>query len=463
MSPDGVSVTADLLRRYDRPGPRYTSYPTAVEFHAGFTPEAYRERLATAAGTPDRPLSLYVHLPFCEQRCTFCGCMVVITRKREVAARYLEYVERELALVAEALAGRRRVVQYHWGGGTPTYLTSAQLTALHRAVERHFDIDATGESAIEVDPRVTSLEQLRVLRQLGFNRISMGVQDFTPAVQAAVNRVQSVELTAGLLDDARRLGFGSINVDLIYGLPLQTRESFAATVDTVVAMRPDRVAVYSFALVPWIRAHQKSLPMAALPGPDLKVELFAEAMQRFLAAGYRQIGMDHFALPDDELARASAAGRLHRNFMGYTTRPAPDQIGVGVSAIGDVGGAFAQNVKQLAGYYAALDAGQFPIERGYALDEDDRLRRFVITELMCNFRVRQEELRDRFGVALPLYFAREVEELARGPVADGFARITPDGIEVTADGRLFVRNIAMHFDRHLRQKTAAANVFSRTI
>jgi len=282
-------------------------------------------------------------------------------------------------------------------------------------------------------------------------------------VQAAVNRVQSVELTAGLLDDARRLGFGSINVDLIYGLPLQTRESFAATVDTVVTMRPDRVAVYSFALVPWIRAHQKSLPMAALPGPDLKVELFAEAMQRFLAAGYRQIGMDHFALPDDELARASAAGRLHRNFMGYTTRPAPDQIGVGVSAIGDVGGAFAQNVKQLAGYYAALDAGQFPIERGYALDEDDRVRRFVITELMCNFRVRQEELRNRFGVALPLYFAREVEELARGPVADGFARITPDGIEVTADGRLFVRNIAMHFDRHLRQKTAAANVFSRTI
>jgi len=463
MSADAFAVTVDLLRKYDRPGPRYTSYPTAVEFHPGFDAAAYRANLAEAASASDQPLSLYLHLPFCEERCTFCGCMVVITKKRDVAATYLDYLKRELAMLGAALSGRRRVVQYHWGGGTPTYLSPAQMADLHQTVATHFDVDPDGEVAIEVDPRVTTFEQLDLLRQLGFNRLSMGVQDFAPAVQAAVNRVQPVEMTRALFDHARRLGFGSINVDLIYGLPLQTRASFASTVDTVLSMRPDRVAVYSFALVPWIRAHQKGLPMADLPGPEAKLELFVEAMQRFVAAGYRQIGMDHFALPDDDLAKASEAGRLHRNFMGYTTRPAPDMVGAGVSAIGDVSGAFAQNVKPLAAYYAALDAGRFPIERGYRLDQDDHLRRFVITELMCNFRVRQADLCERFGVALPRYFALEIDELLRGPVADGFLRITSDALEVTPHGRLFVRNIAMHFDRHLRRKTSVAPVFSRTI
>jgi oxygen-independent coproporphyrinogen-3 oxidase len=464
VSVDRAALTADLLRRYDRPGPRYTSYPTAVEFHSGFTAEDYAACLASAAADPGQPLSLYLHLPFCEERCTFCGCMVVITKKREVAAKYLTYLTREIEMVAAALAPRRRVVQYHWGGGTPTYLDVSQIVDLHAAVTRHFDIDAGGEAAIEVDPRVTTVEQLDTLARLGFNRLSMGVQDFTPAVQAAVNRIQPVDMTRRLMDHARTLGFGSVNVDLIYGLPLQTRTSFAQTVEQVIAMRPDRIAVYSFALVPWIRAHQKSLPMAELPGPDLKIELFAEAMARFLSAGYRQIGMDHFALPGDELARASAEGRLHRNFMGYTTRPAPDMIGVGVSAIGDVGGAFAQNVKPLAAYHAAIDHGRFPTERGYALDDDDRLRRFVIAELMCNFRVRQADLCERFGVSLQRYFAREIEELVTGPVRDGFVRVESDGLEVTDTGRLFVRNIAMHFDRYLRQKaTGAAPAFSRTI
>jgi oxygen-independent coproporphyrinogen III oxidase len=457
------ALAVDLLRKYDRPGPRYTSYPTAVEFHSGFDAAAYRAHLARAAAAHDEPLSLYLHLPFCEERCTFCGCMVVITKKRDVAATYLDYLKRELAMLGSSLAGRRRVVQYHWGGGTPTYLTPAQMTDLHQTVAAHFDIDPAGEVAIEVDPRVTTFEQLDVLRQLGFNRLSMGVQDFAPAVQAAVNRVQPVEMTRRLFDHARQLGFASINVDLIYGLPLQTRASFATTVDTVLTMRPDRVAVYSFALVPWIRAHQKGLPMADLPGPEAKVELFVEAMQRFVGAGYRQIGLDHFALPDDELARASDAGTLQRNFMGYTTRRAPDMLGAGLSAIGDVDGAFAQNVKTLSAYYAALDAGQFPTERGYQLDDDDRLRRFVITELMCNFRVRQADLYERFGVALPRYFDVELDELVRGPVSDGFLRINPDGLEVTQAGRLFVRNIAMHFDRYLRRKTSAAPVFSRTI
>lgn len=463
MSASGGAVTLDLLRRYDRPGPRYTSYPTAVEFHPGFDAAAYGQRLAEAARAADQPLSLYLHLPFCEQRCTFCGCMVIITKKREVAARYLTYLTRELEMLGAALGGRRRVVQYHWGGGTPTYLDVAQMAGLHEAVARHFDVDPNAEAAIEVDPRVTSLEQLALLRRLGFNRLSMGVQDFAPDVQAAVNRVQPVEQTRALFDQARSLGFSSINVDLIYGLPRQTPASFAATVDTVLAMRPDRVAVYSFALVPWIRAHQKWLPQADLPAPETKLALLAEAIDRFTAGGYAQIGMDHFALPGDELARASADGRLHRNFMGYTTRLAPDMIGAGVSAIGEVSGAFAQNVKTLTGYYEAIDAGRFPVARGYALDADDRLRRFVITELMCNFRVRQADLDERFGVSLAGYFAREIEELANGPARDGFVRLSTGGIEVTPTGRLFVRNIAMHFDRYLRRATEATPVFSRTI
>lgn len=456
-------ITVDLLKRYDRPGPRYTSYPTAVEFTERFDEAAYRDRLAEAARASGDPLSLYLHLPFCEERCSFCGCMVIITKKREVAARYLEYLHRELAMVAGALDGRRALVQYHWGGGTPTYLSPVQMAALHEVVTRHFDIQPGAEVAIEVDPRVTSFEQLELLRQMGFNRLSMGVQDFTPAVQEAVNRIQPEDQTRALFDRARALGFESINIDLIYGLPLQTRESFAKVADTVANMRPDRIAVYSFAHVPWIRGHQKKLDPAAIPVGERKLELFVEAMTHFTAAGYVQIGMDHFALPGDELARASASGVLHRNFMGYTTKPATDMVGAGVSAIGDVRGAFAQNVKKLSTYYEAIDAGRFPIERGYRLDADDRLRRAVITELMCNFRVRRADVERRFEIAFEPYFARELDELSAGPVADGFVRIDADGIEVTPRGRLFVRNVAMIFDRHLRHRTGERPVFSRTI
>jgi len=458
-------VSLELLRQYDRPGPRYTSYPTAVEFSPAFDEAAYRERLAVAARAPDQPLSLYLHLPFCEERCHFCGCMVVITRKREVAQRYLGYLHREIALLAERLGDRRRLAQYHWGGGTPTYLDPSQMEALHREVARHFEIDPDGEVAIEVDPRVTSHEQLELLGRLGFNRLSMGVQDFTPEVQRAVNRVQGAAETRELSDRARQLGFRSINVDLIYGLPLQTRVSFGSAVDTVIDMRPDRVAVYSFAHVPWIRAHQKRIDPAMLPAPEQKLELFLEARERFLAAGYRQIGMDHFALPEDELARAAAARRLHRNFMGYTTRPAPDMLGVGVSAIGDVASAFAQNVKKLSGYYQALDAGRFPIERGYSLSTDDQIRRHVITQLMCNFFLDRAEVERRFGIDFGAYFEKELLELRAepGPVGDGLVEVQADRIEVTERGRLLIRNVCMTFDRYLRAKAGERPVFSRTI
>jgi oxygen-independent coproporphyrinogen-3 oxidase len=460
---DRRAVTLELLQKYDRPGPRYTSYPTAVEFNGGFDHAAYRERLKEAATRTGDPLSLYLHLPFCEERCTFCGCMVIITKTREVASRYLEYLHREVAMLADALAGRRRVVQYHWGGGTPTYLSPAQMEALHGVVSRHFDIAADGEVAIEVDPRVTTTAHLDTLRALGFNRLSLGVQDFTPEVQEAVNRVQSEGSTRDLVESARGAGIHSINIDLIYGLPLQTVASFARSVEAVIGMRPDRVAVYSFAHVPWIRGNQKRIRPEDLPPAGQKLQLFIEARERFLAAGYRQIGMDHFALPGDELARAAEAGTLHRNFMGYTTRPAPDMIGAGVSAIGDVAGAYAQNVKKLSAYYEAIDAGRFPVERGHALDRDDAIRRQVITQLMCNFRLDTRRVEERFGIAFDEYFQAERAELDTGPVAHGFLRMDGSALEITPVGRLFVRNICMVFDRYLRTKPAAGPVFSRTV
>ena len=463
FNPSADSV-ATLLRQYDRPGPRYTSYPTAVEFNDTIDDAAYRGRLEAAASAEGEPLSLYTHLPFCEERCSYCGCMVIITRKREVAVRYLAYLEREIAMLAERLGSRRRVVQHHWGGGTPTYLSPEQMQRLHDAVSRHFDFDPDAEKAIEIDPRVTTHEQLDLLRALGFNRLSMGVQDFTPGVQKAIHRHQTERQTREIYDYARSIGFDSINVDLIYGLPLQELGTFRRTLASVVDLRPDRIAVYSYAHVPWLRPNQKQIDATTLPDAGLKFELFGAAIEAFMAGGYAAIGMDHFALPGDELAQAAAERRLHRNFMGYTTRPAPDMLGTGVSAIGDVRGAFAQNLKKLPAYYAAIDAGRFPIERGYALSADDLIRRQVISELMCNFHVDRGSIERRFGIDFDRYFEPELRELseAPGPVADGFLNIGREALDVTARGRLFVRNICMTFDKYLPAH-AGRPVFSRTI
>ena len=456
----------DLLTRYDRPGPRYTSYPTAVEFHAGVNEQVYRDKLVQADREAADPLSIYVHLPFCEARCSYCGCHVVITKHRDVEANYLDYLEREINLVAAALPNRRTVSQMHWGGGTPTYSSAADLKKISGWMRRHFSFTPDAEIGIEVDPRVTSVEQLEVLRAEGFNRLSLGVQDFAPEVQQAVNRVQSYELTRDIIDAGRRLGYSSVNIDLIYGLPYQTIEGFSRTLDQVLTLRPDRVAVYSFAFVPWIRAHMKHLPEEALPAGSLKLELLARTIDAFVGAGYRQIGMDHFARPDDELARAIDKRSLHRNFMGYTVQSARDMIAFGVSGIGDVQGAFIQNVKKLSEYYTALDAGRLPVERGYALDADDLIRRRVITELMCNSHLQMPEIERAFGISFPQYFAAELAELtgAGSPATDGLVRVTDSAIDVTATGRLFIRNVAMVFDRYHRARTAEAKpVFSRTV
>jgi oxygen-independent coproporphyrinogen-3 oxidase len=459
---DAEDVTA-LIERYDRPGPRYTSYPTAVEFHTGFGVQEYGDRLAAAAGA-DAPLSLYIHVPFCEERCAYCGCAVIATRKREVAATYLDYLEREIAMLAAALGSRRRVVQYHWGGGTPTYLSPEQILRLDSTVRRHFDIAADAEQAIEIDPRVTSHRQIALLRRLGFNRLSFGIQDFDENVQHAIHRRQSEAMTRELYWAARDAGFDSINFDLIYGLPLQTVESFTRTLASVVDLLPDRIAVYSYAHVPWMRPNQKAIDPLDLPDAGTKRRLLGAAIEAFSAAGYQSIGMDHFALPDDELAVAARERRLHRNFMGYTVRPAPDSVAIGVSAIGDVAGAFAQNHKSLARYYEAIDAGRFPIERGYALTPDDKIRRYAIGELMCNFHLDGRLLEERFGVTLAEYFAAELEKLAApgGPAADGLITIEHDSVTVTPRGRLFVRNVCMVFDKYLAAHEGRPT-FSRTV
>jgi oxygen-independent coproporphyrinogen III oxidase len=453
-----------LLRRYDRPGPRYTSYPTAVEFNGQFDEAAYRGLLQAAASAASEPLSLYLHIPFCQSKCAYCGCMVIATGRREVAARYLTYLEREIEMVAAALGSRRRLAQHHWGGGTPTYLTCDQMVRLHDAVTRHFTLEPEAEQAVEIDPRVTSRAQLVTLRGLGFSRLSMGVQDLDPDVQEAIGRRQSLEMTRRLHDEAREVGFESINVDLVYGLPRQRLDTFKRTLEAIVDLAPDRIAVYGYAHVPWLRPNQRRIAVVDLPDPAMRLELFGEAVAAFLGSGYQPIGMDHFARASDELAKAARAGRLHRNFMGYTTQPATDMIGVGLSAIGDIRGAFAQNAKKLSEYYAAVDAGRFPIERGYILTADDHIRRRVITDLMCNFRVDRADIESRFGIDFDDYFKVDLAALAApdGAAADGLVDITADGLDVTAAGRLFVRNICMTFDRYL-QAHASTPTFSRTV
>jgi oxygen-independent coproporphyrinogen-3 oxidase len=462
-----MASTLQLLERYDKPGPRYTSYPTAVEFHDRVKSDVYVARLALANRAGDAPLSAYAHLPFCEHRCAFCGCNVVITPHREVASRYLDAVEQEIDLLASHLPDRRTISQMHWGGGTPTYYTPAQLSRVFDRITRHFTFTPDAELGVEVDPRVTTFEHLEVLRSHGFNRLSMGVQDFNEKVQEAVNRIQGYELTRDLIARARELGYTSINVDLIYGLPHQTLETFTATLEQTLTLRPDRVAAYSFAFVPWMKAHMKELDVAALPAAETKLALLAATVDAFSRAGYRQIGMDHFALPGDDLGRAVETQTLHRNFMGYTVKSTSDLVAVGISAIGDVQSTFVQNTKKLPEYYDAIAAGRFPIERGYELSRDDEVRRYVITELMCNFRLDAASVEARFGIDFNDYFAPELAALSApngSPAADGLVTVSADRLEVETIGRMFVRNICMVFDTYLAARTGGPKpVFSRTV
>jgi oxygen-independent coproporphyrinogen-3 oxidase len=458
------AIDLETLRRFDRPGPRYTSYPTAVEFDESVDAETYRRHLAEVdRADPDSPVSLYVHIPFCRKRCSFCACHVIATPHQEVAEPYLEALEREMRAVAGELPRRRRVAQMHWGGGTPTYLSPAQIEGLVGAVRRLFSFESGAEIAIEVDPRVTTRAHLETLAGLGFNRLSVGLQDPSPAVQEAIGRGQSWEETESLIHHARRIGFSDgINVDLIYGLPRQEVETFAESLDRLIELRPDRLAIYSFAYVPWLKPNQRRLDPGDLPGPARKLELYQTALNRLLAAGYEPIGMDHFALPGDQLAVAAREGRLERNFMGYTVKPVSTSIGFGVSAIGDLASGYFQNCKKLSTYYAAIDAGRLPVERGRLLDDDDRLRRQVIMDLMCSFRVDKASLSRRFGIDFDRYFADSLVDLGELEEA-GLIHDRGDRLEIPPEGRLFVRNAAMAFDRYLAAKAAEGPTFSRTV
>jgi oxygen-independent coproporphyrinogen-3 oxidase len=458
-----TTVDTALLKKYDRPGPRYTSYPTAPEWSDAFGPADFGAKLREAGEAgKDLPLSLYFHLPFCREMCTYCGCNVVISNDRAKHAEYVEVLRREIDLAADLLAGRRRLLQLHYGGGTPTSLDEPLLLRLWDKISERFDVLREAEVAIEVDPVVTSREQLALLRGMGFNRLSMGVQDFTPEVQRAVNRIQSVEETEALANYARKLGFTGINFDLIFGLPFQKLETFAKTIDHLIRIRPDRVAIFSYAHVPEVRTHQRKIDAATLPvGPD-KYALFVHARDRLLASGYVAIGMDHFARADDELAIAQAERRLSRNFQGYTVRPAPDIVAFGATGISDLRGAYAQNVRPLGQYYGAIREGRFAVCKGARLSADDLLRRDAITRIMCNFHLDLRSLGERHGVDAAAYLARTLEGL-RPMEADGLVRLSADAIEVTEPGRTFIRNIAMEFDAYLAREGENRPVYSRTI
>lgn len=452
----------ELIARYDRPGPRYTSYPTANEFHEGVVEGDLRAALQALPA--EGRLSLYVHIPFCEERCLYCACNVIATKRRDVAEAYLARLLQEIAMAADCLGlPRRGVDQLHLGGGTPTYFSSAQLRRLVEAIRARFDLADEAELAIEIDPRVTSHAQIATLQELGFRRFSMGVQDFDPGVQAAIGRIQSVAQTEEVIDACRSVAGASVNIDLIYGLPRQTLASFAATLEEVIRIRPERLAIYGFAYLPWLRKQQLQMAVEEMPSSEARLALLELAREQLFAAGYAAIGIDHFALPDDELIVAQRDGRLSRNFMGYTVRRAPQLLAFGVSAISEFPAVYVQNTKKLSAYGAALDAGLLPVEKGVALSDDDARRRWVIRELMCNFRVSAARYGEQFGgPAFEVAFARELLAL-EGFVEGGFAGWDGERLELSEKGQFLARNMAMLFDTHPRGSEASTHRFSRTV
>ncbi|MBI2727076.1 MAG: oxygen-independent coproporphyrinogen III oxidase [Polaromonas sp.] len=457
-------VSPDLLRRFDGNGPRYTSYPTADRFVEAFVADDYIQALEqrrTGAAAMALPLSLYVHIPFCESLCYYCACNKIITKHHGKADEYLRYLDREINLHTAHLGLGQVLTQLHLGGGTPTFMSDLQLRALMAMLHRSFTFAPGGEYSIEVDPRTVDVNRLAVLAELGFNRLSFGVQDFDPAVQKAVHRVQPVEQVFALVEAARTQGFESVNVDLIYGLPQQTPESFDRTLAQVAALRPDRVALYAYAHLPERFKPQRRIAAAELPPASSKIAMLSQSLAAFDAAGYVYVGMDHFALPGDALAVAKRQGRLHRNFQGYSTQPDCDLIALGVSAIGRVGAIYSQNAKTLEEYYDHLDQGRLPVVRGLALSRDDLVRRAVIMALMCQGELQFESIELAYLIDFRHYFGAEMEALSV-LAGQGLVVVGPTGIKVTADGWFFIRAVAMVFDRYLQADHTRAK-FSRII
>jgi oxygen-independent coproporphyrinogen III oxidase len=451
-----------LIRRHDVSGPRYTSYPTADRFVEAFGETELRQWLAKRnIGGISQPLSLYVHLPFCDTLCYYCACNKVITRDHSRSAKYINYLEKELDLLGPLLGAERRLCQLHWGGGTPTFLAREEMARLVQAIDRHFTRSRDFECSIEVDPRRVEPGTMEFLAGLGFNRVSIGVQDFDPAVQHAVHRIQSEEVTRAVIGAARGAGYRSVNLDLIYGLPKQTLDTFNRTLDKVIALEPDRIALYSYAHLPKAFKPQRRILDADLPSAESKLQIMTLAIGRLTGAGYVYIGMDHFARPQDELAVAQRQGRLQRNFQGYSTCAESDMLGIGISAIGRVGPCYYQNEKRLDDYYPALDAGRLPVARGIELTPDDLVRRAVIQSLSCHFRLSIESIELAHLVDFESYFRDELADLRRLQ-SEGLVELTPEWIVVTPRGRLLVRAVCMVFDRYLRERQARAS-YSKVI
>jgi oxygen-independent coproporphyrinogen-3 oxidase len=454
-----LHVDLDLVRKYSVPGPRYTSYPPATHFSEGIGFDQLRGPIRANNDTA-RDLSLYFHLPFCQTLCWFCGCTTVITTKQGESATYLEYLKKDLAQMAEFLNPRRRVVQFHFGGGTPTFSTPDEIRRLGELIHTRFSVADDVEASCEVDPRRLTREHVKALREIGCNRVSLGVQDNDPAVQKAVHRIQPRELTAQVVNWLREDGFQSVNIDLIYGLPLQTPRSFEKTLGEILELDPDRFAVFSYAHVPWIKPQQRIFKDDQMPTPEVKLELLKLTIERLTSSGYAYIGMDHFAKEADELAVAQREKTLQRNFQGYSTRADADIYAFGMSAISQADGVYWQNLKELPDYYRALDEGRLPMHKGFVMSEDDQIRRATIMRLMCDLGLDYSAMSRKLGLDFPRYFQRELESLD-DLEADGLLQRHADGLTVTDVGRLLIRNIAMRFDAYLAQDKERR--YSRTI
>jgi oxygen-independent coproporphyrinogen-3 oxidase len=458
---DAIDWKPELIQRYDMAGPRYTSYPTAVQFHDQVGSFDLMHALRDSRHAK-RPLSLYVHVPFCAHICYYCACNKVITKDRSRSAPYLTSLSHEIQLISQHVSADQIVAQLHFGGGTPTFLNAEQLRSLMAQLRQHFSLlnDDSGDYSIEIDPREADWATMGLLRELGFNRISLGVQDFDTNVQLAVNRLQSLDETRAIIDAARTLSYRSINLDLIYGLPRQTPESFARTVDAVIELQPHRLSVFNYAHLPTRFPPQRRIQTGELPSPAQKLKMLQQTTEQLLAAGYRYIGMDHFALPDDELAIAQEDGSLQRNFQGYTTHGHCDLIGLGVSAISQVNDLYSQNTVDISEYQTSLDNGQLAVRRGLHCEQDDLIRRAVIQQLICHFQLDFAKTNQTLGIDFKDYFAEVVPELKR-MAADELIRLDEKGIDILPAGRLLVRSVCMLFDRYLPQQNAQR--FSRVI
>ncbi len=457
-----IEINVDLIKKYDKPGPRYTSYPPATHFHDSFTRVNLKEEIARTNSLSDFPdLSLYFHLPYCDSLCYFCGCNMMVTRSRDRIKRYVSYLKREIDMISGMLSSDRKAIQMHWGGGTPTHLDPDEIDDLADYIRQRFSLKKDIEAGCEIDPRELTREHLMALRRGGFNRISMGVQDFNEDVQRAVNRIQPEELTARVISWVRELGFQSFNLDLMYGLPFQTIDSFEKTIDRVIELSPNRLALFNFAYIPWVKKHMKAIRAEDLPSAGTKLSILKMSIEKLLEAGYVFIGMDHFAKPDDELAIALREKRMYRNFQGYSTHAGTDLYAMGLTSISQFGRIYAQNIKDEKGYFGLLDEGFLPVSRGFILDEDDILRRDVITRLMCDFELNYDYIENKYKIEFDRYFAWGLSNL-KDMIDDGLVVLEERKITVTENGRLFIRNIAMNFDGYLERQEDNSR-YSKTI